>query len=513
MGHTVIVMDVNGCPITGRRSVTYPHLLLKVYRSPAEYKRDKATAGEWSFLGQQVREMNKSLCQGGIASGFFSSEKHIDETSLVFLLYGVPSKGRENLYAFALCNDLTHERHRDEREDNESSIYLDAICANPRQIREDRRVAMKVSAGKILINAIENYARKHRVEMVRLSALPYVVHYYRKLGYRHIHGGRTAADEDKELTRLADATSMMRFTDSDALENAYKVEMALAFGMLGSEEERRAADMRNLNAYFPSYRFFPDERDRSRMRALPRDYSLGDLDGTQHGDREIMRDIVALERMVNEKLSERGGARSGESGMKLKDFFAELVRQRFALDCEDDGRTGRLMIELGDWDEAGKTAELACDQNGYTMRKNIKKEPHLIKCTGARKGGASRKNVSRVYRRMARTRRHGHKTRKAVPWAGWGKLAPQGKERTRMLRDCGKKCFLGPKRSFPICAKGTCKVSKKGVAAAYVRARQWGKKASSYKGKARPTHRRSVYTRVAKKARKMMKGGACACGV
>lgn len=459
MGHTVIVMDVNGCPITGRRSVTYPHLLLKVYRSPAEYKRDKATAGEWSFLGQQVREMNKSLCQGGIASGFFSSEKHIDETSLVFLLYGVPSKGRENLYAFALCNDLTHERHRDEREDNESSIYLDAICANPRQIREDRRVAMKVSAGKILINAIENYARKHRVEMVRLSALPYVVHYYRKLGYRHIHGGRTAADEDKELTRLADATSMMRFTDSDALENAYKVEMALAFGMLGSEEERRAADMRNLNAYFPSYRFFPDERDRSRMRALPRDYSLGDLDGTQHGDREIMRDIVALERMVNEKLSERGGARSGESGMKLKDFFAELVRQRFALDCEDDGRTGRLMIELGDWDEAGKTAELACDQNGYTMRKNIKKEPHLIKCTGARKGGASRKNIHRWRWSVCRP------TRRCTD-----------RER-RVMRDrCGDKCFISGgegENRWPICTKGTCRVSRKGVRVAYTRARKW----------------------------------------
>ena len=114
---------------------------------------------------------------------------------------------------------------------------------------------------------------------------------------------------------------------------------------------------------------------------------------------------------------------------------------------------------------------------------------------------------------MARTRRH---TRKAVPWAGWGKLAPHGKERSKMLRDCGKKCFLGPKKSFPICAKGTCKVSKKGVAAAFVRARQWGKNPSSYKGKAHPRHRRSVYTRVANKARKMMRsrkmrGGCDAC--
>ena len=43
-----------------------------------------------------------------------------------------------------------------------------------------------------------------------------------------------------------------------------------------------------------------------------------------------------------------------------------------------------------------------------------------------------------------RTRRAG---RKPMPWAGWAKLAPQGRQRTTMYRRCGKKCFLGTKRS------------------------------------------------------------------
>jgi hypothetical protein len=73
-----------------------------------------------------------------------------------------------------------------------------------------------------------------------------------------------------------------------------------------------------------------------------------------------------------------------------------------------------------------------------------------------------------------------------------------------MLRKCGKKCFLGPHKSFPICAKGTCKISKKGLYAAYVRAKQWGNKKSSYKGKARPTMARRVYTRVALEARRLL---------
>ena len=36
-----------------------------------------------------------------------------------------------------------------------------------------------------------------------------------------------------------------------------------------------------------------------------------------------------------------------------------------------------------------------------------------------------------------------------------------------------KKMFLGPNKTFPICKKNTCKVSRKGVYAAYVRAQEY----------------------------------------
>lgn len=42
-----------------------------------------------------------------------------------------------------------------------------------------------------------------------------------------------------------------------------------------------------------------------------------------------------------------------------------------------------------------------------------------------------------------------------------------------MCKKCGKKCFLGPNMSFPICARKTCRVNSRGVHAAYSRARQW----------------------------------------
>jgi hypothetical protein len=52
-----------------------------------------------------------------------------------------------------------------------------------------------------------------------------------------------------------------------------------------------------------------------------------------------------------------------------------------------------------------------------------------------------------------------------------------------MLKRCGRKCFLGPEKKYPICKKNTCKVSTKGVYSAYIRARQYHKKNISKKAK------------------------------
>jgi hypothetical protein len=119
--------------------------------------------------------------------------------------------------------------------------------------------------------------------------------------------------------------------------------------------------------------------------------------------------------------------------------------------------------------------------------------------------------MARCTRKMGgrRTRRGG---RKSVPWAGWSRQAPFGAARTRMYRKCGSKCFLGKRTpgdkqhpNFPICTKGTCKVNSKGLYAAYIRARQWGKKRSTYKGRTQPRLRRKTYKKVARKAKRMLR--------
>jgi hypothetical protein len=80
-----------------------------------------------------------------------------------------------------------------------------------------------------------------------------------------------------------------------------------------------------------------------------------------------------------------------------------------------------------------------------------------------------------------------HRRRSKRLTRGWKKQSPGTHQRTLMMRRCGKKCFLGPNKTFPICKKNTCKVDRRGVQAAFIRARQWG------------------YTHIAKRAKKLLK--------
>jgi hypothetical protein len=75
------------------------------------------------------------------------------------------------------------------------------------------------------------------------------------------------------------------------------------------------------------------------------------------------------------------------------------------------------------------------------------------------------------------------KTRRRNVTRGWKREKPGYHQKTVMLAKCGKKCFLGPETSFPICKKNTCKISSKGVYSAYIRARQYKHRTVANKAK------------------------------
>ena len=111
--------------------------------------------------------------------------------------------------------------------------------------------------------------------------------------------------------------------------------------------------------------------------------------------------------------------------------------------------------------------------------------------------------------RSRSSRGHGH----------WSASAPKTVgDRAAVLSKCGRRCFLGPGKSFPICARldatgaggagraGTCKIDRRGVQAAYSRAREWASITARKKGasvKAARAHRK--YTAIAKRAKTLLK--------
>ena len=116
--------------------------------------------------------------------------------------------------------------------------------------------------------------------------------------------------------------------------------------------------------------------------------------------------------------------------------------------------------------------EFHCTDEGFTMRK----------CMYVDSGG--RGNIKKKHKRSV----------------SWRALSPNKKERTTMKKKCGKKCFIGRGMSFPVCAKKTCKINKKGMWAAFIKATRLNTKKKSYKIKG--STRRQKYSTIISKAQR-----------
>ena len=385
---------------------------------------------EWNFVASRIRQSNFRMCQGGISTGFFEGTT-ANDASVIFLLFHVHPKRKdgvqESLIGFALTNDLRSER--EEEETDEGTLYIDAICTNT-DVRHTREGGVK-GAGFLLMNSIENYTRNpinlldgEPYTSIKLSALPYVIGYYRKLGYKHvkhceelvydrgewIEGDRDIHHATQEVNRLK-----IRFTNDDDLDYALKVELAKEKAYLSDKKtERDDYLISNLNDYFrPDDILFMKEKDSKKgYKIVARGRSSS----------KVLHFITNLLKQDNSPL------------LHLLDV---LRRKGYSVACQEpQGRNMRHNIKKDDDGDL----EFHCLDEGFTMRKclNMPQRP-------AAASGKNNKNTHKIYNM-------GKKTRKKVPWAGWSRLAPSAKQRTVMKRKCGKKCFLGPK-SFPVCKR------------------------------------------------------------
>ena len=131
---------------------------------------------------------------------------------------------------------------------------------------------------------------------------------------------------------------------------------------------------------------------------------------------------------------------------------------------------------------------------------------------GAEQSSSSSGASSSSSRHRSRSRSRGHRGR-----GHWSTSAPKSVgDRAAVLKKCGRRCFLGPGKSFPICARlggaggaagsaGTCKIDRHGVQAAYSRAREWASITARKKGTSANARQHRKYTAIAKRAKTLLK--------
>lgn len=439
--------------------------------------------GNWARLAASVRKSSVKMCQGSISSHFFSGDS-VDLTSVLFLLYYLSARRdggiQKTLVGFALVDDLRRERGEDEDTDP-GTLYIDAICTNT-DIRMTRHITVK-GAGQLLMSQIENFANNpdnyldgEPYTNIKLSALPYVIGYYRRLGYRHVQDCKDLAivngqivESDKDIQAAVKKVEKLktRFVNDEELDLALLVELAKEkkFIATGKDAKSKKDDylLFNLNDYFKGKNIIFVKKTTSKGRqivAVDKDTSSEDL-------------------FINKLLTEDNSA--------ILAFLNLLTRKKFAVYCKD--AFTRYMRHNLKRDSDGEV-DFHCLGGGFTMRKCIEAEEDedAMRMMGGTRG----------------RRREKKKTKRNVPWAGWSKISPSAAQKTTMKKKCGRKCFLGPQKSFPVCVKNTCRVSKKGAWAAFVRARAWGNKRSHYKGRSKPRFTRKVYRDVERKAQKII---------
>lgn len=405
------------------------------------YDKQSSSPLEWKEMSARVRNMANTTCQGKVSKEFISDNLETETDIIMILKLSTQNvrtgENRENAVAFMMINLI-----------KSNTLYIDVLCGSVSK-RVSQGVTMRPGPGKILLNYAEYLARTLGRDTIQLSALPYVIGYYRKMGFKHI---QDEEEEPTSITATADDFGRMRFKSDEHFRQAFLI--AHAYALSQGDKDKLII---NLNEY------------------------LGD-DGENNfkmGDEGII--VTDSDGDVNMELSQLANTELSY----VREYIIGLLNAGFNVDGPEKIYSERQMVgkEDGEYD-------IPALDEGVTMTKSLK-------------GGRSRKNSYKKYKMSPSKTRRNRKSN-AIPWAGWAKLAPKGKQRKTMKKKCGKKCFLGPEESFPICKKNTCKIIDQGLWAAYIRAKEWGKPKSSYKGKAKPRHSRSVYTRAARNAKKML---------
>ena len=271
---------------------------------------------KYDELKSRITTQASTTCQG-IVNPTYVKERFRDNDFL-FVLNLRTGKERSVPVGFAIV-----EQRRDEA--GYAHLYIDVICAlisaRAKSIYERsygiqfgvNAPPLKPGAGTILLSRIREWAVEQNVNSranysyIQLTALPYVVGYYERNGYRVPDGAGIV------LPRL-------RFTSNEEFETMSKIGSVLTLELSGTKEERLQAFATYLKKYFEDYTFSVNDKD----------YTITANDEEGNEDAELTEKINSvlhdpakkeeLMQMVQEirELYSRGLVESEDAGKRVR---------------------------------------------------------------------------------------------------------------------------------------------------------------------------------------------------
>jgi len=303
---------------------------------------------------KRIRQAVPLLCKKAVSKDYID----IDDNEYRFLIVAY-SKGSERsknkpttILGFMLITEL-----------DENTIEVSIICVG-NHFREKAKDDSR-GLGNRLFHTLYSLCKKHDYNVIQLSALPYVINYYRKMGFRHILDPKCYG-KDREPTKikhLAEAFAKEKFASDDDVTIRIKIDKTI---QLHTQLNGNKKEIRDLE-------------------------KLGNVIKTLI-DAEIDDKKRAQEFLDYYKKSRRT---FGEN--KTITFFEVLVREGFSSECDDIDKVYRTRQWLDDVDDP------ICIDEGIIMSKclDIRSFIKRAKCpNGTRKN----KNTGRCEKNPLRKR-------------------------------------------------------------------------------------------------------------
>ncbi len=173
------------------------------------YNKKKMTKTDAKHLQARLREGAKTYCHNAIAPEHV--EKAWNTCTQLIELSIRSARGSPLSIGFALVQKKG------------KTLFIHLLCAATSDRTSERAQLTKlpISPGAILLDQIEALATAAGVLDIQLSAVPYVINYYRNKGFRHLY-----PDESTERPTIAAAAKTIaqhRFKTNDDVDRVLKI--------------------------------------------------------------------------------------------------------------------------------------------------------------------------------------------------------------------------------------------------------------------------------------------------